>query len=89
MLDIIDQRSERTSLFVRNRVREIIKRKDINFPYGSRTQLTSQLEVKHTEELKESILLRYASNWLKENANQCPTWNVKEINEETIKNVTR
>ena len=85
VLDWLKQKDNK-DVFVRNRVKEIIKENDINFRYINTKHNPADIPTKGmtTEELKISSLWWHGPEWLKKNEDQWPTWDVNQINKETI-----
>ncbi|XP_066926074.1 uncharacterized protein [Clytia hemisphaerica] len=86
VLDWLKQKDNK-DVFVRNRVNEIIKENDISFRYVNTKHNPADIPTKgmSTEELKKSKLWWHGPEWLKKEPNQWPTWDVDQINKESIK----
>lgn len=85
VLDWLKQKDNK-DVFVRNRVKEIVKDNDINFRYVSTKENPADMPTRGItiEELKRSTLWWNGPEWLKKSEDQWPTWDVNEINKASI-----
>ena len=85
VLDWLKQK-ENSDVFVRNRVKEITSENDVVFRYVNTKHNPADIPTRGmtTEELKKSDLWWHGPEWLKEDADQWPTWNIDEVSKETI-----
>ncbi|MEM7375589.1 MAG: reverse transcriptase domain-containing protein [Bacteroidota bacterium] len=88
VLDWLKQKDNK-DVFVRNRVNEIIKDNDINFRYINTKHNPADIPTKGmtTEELKISDLWWHGPEWLKKSIDQWPTWDVDQINKDSIERI--
>ena len=74
------------SVFVKNRIKKITNEKNVEFRYINTKNNLADLSSRgmSSKELKQSILWWNGPEWLKDDSPSWATWNVEEINQETI-----
>ena len=80
------KRKRTLSVFVRNRLREILQDNSITFRYINTKENPADIPTRgqSAEDLKQNKMWWNGPEWLKENAEKWPTWQTTKVDQETL-----